>query len=50
LRQTMWTLDREPILQNVESSTLGCVGMRPGHALDTNDGRGSHYLRISPVF
>jgi hypothetical protein len=25
-------------------------GMRPGHALDANDGRGSRSLPISPVF
>jgi hypothetical protein len=25
-------------------------GMRPGHAPDANDGRGSYYLRIFPVF
>jgi len=24
--------------------------MRPGHALDANYGRGSHYLPISPAF
>jgi hypothetical protein len=27
-----------------------CGGMRPNHALDANDGRGSQYLPTSPAF
>jgi hypothetical protein len=37
LQATDVDLDREPVLQDAEPSTLVVWGMRPGHALDAND-------------
>ena len=47
---------RRLVVAHIEKSTnrveVSSVvwGMRPGHALDANEGRGGYYLQISPVF
>jgi hypothetical protein len=50
LRRMIWTVDREPIFQNAESSIFGCVGNAPRPCTDSSNGRRSQYWPTSPAF